>query len=59
METQIDNLTLDELYKELGLTVFAFIETSNMLEQLSEYREALHNKIKEKQYEHQGLHSGK
>ena len=59
METQIDDMTLEDLYKELGFTVFTYIETANMLERLQERREILHNKIKEKQYEYQSMDSQK
>lgn len=45
----ISNLTLDELFRELGIADFTYIETSNFLEQLEGYRQAIHLKIKEVQ----------
>lgn len=45
----ISGLTLDELFKELGIADFTYIETSSFLEQLEGYRQAIHLKIKEVQ----------
>ena len=55
---QIENLTLDDLYKELGFADFTYIELNEFLEQLEKYRSQLHQKIKEKQYD-QSLDNGK
>ena len=46
---EISGLTLDELFKELGMADFTYIETSSFLEQLEGYRQAIHLKIKEVQ----------
>ena len=45
----ISQLTLNELFQELGIADFTYIETSNFLEQLEGYRQAIHLKIKEVQ----------
>ncbi len=44
----IENLKLDELFTELGMADFTFIETSTFLDQLESYRLKVHEKIKEK-----------
>ena len=46
---EISGLTLNELFKELGMADFTYIETSSFLEQLEGYRQAIHLKIKEVQ----------
>lgn len=47
----ISNLSIDELFRELGIADFTYIETSSFLEQLEVYRQTIHLKIKEKQNE--------
>jgi len=47
----ISGLSLNELFQELGIADFTYIETSNFLELLEGYRQAIHLKIKEKQNE--------
>jgi hypothetical protein len=47
----ISNLTLNELFQELGIADYTYVETSNFLEQLEGYRQTIHLKIKEKQNE--------
>ncbi len=51
LKSNLNNLTIDELFKEYGLADFTYIETSTFLEELEIYRQNIHNKIKEKQYE--------
>ena len=46
---ELDKLTLEQLFQELGMADFTFIETSNFLEQLELYRSKVHQTIKEKQ----------
>ncbi len=58
LKNNLNNLTIEELFKEYGLADFTYIETSNFLEELESYRQNIHNKIKEKQHEtSQGLGS--
>lgn len=45
----IENLKIEELFAELGMADFTFIETSTFLDQLESYRLKVHEKIKEKQ----------
>lgn len=45
----IDELTFIELLQELGLADYTYIELSNYLEDLAQYRSQLHQQIKEKQ----------
>lgn len=45
----ISNLNLDQLFQELGIADYTYVETSNFLEQLEGYRRAIHLKIKEVQ----------
>lgn len=47
----ISGLSLNELFQELGIADFTYIETSSFLEQLEGYRQLIHLKIKEKQNE--------
>lgn len=47
----LQSLSLEDLFKELGFADFTYIETSTFLEQLEIYRKHVHEKIKEKQYE--------
>lgn len=55
----IDELSLNDLFQELGMADFTYIETSDFLESLEIYRKKLHDKIKEKQHEsNQSLGSG-
>lgn len=51
LKTNLNELTIDQLLREYGLADFTYIETSNFLEELETYRQAIHNKIKEKQYD--------
>ena len=51
LKNNLNNLTIDELFKEYGLADYTYIETSNFLEELESYRQTIHNKIKEKQHE--------
>lgn len=51
LKNNLNNLTIDELFKEYGLADFTYIETSTFLEELETYRQTIHNKIKEKQHE--------
>ena len=43
----ISKMLIDELFQELGIADYTYIETSNFLEQLEGYRQAIHLKIKE------------
>lgn len=47
----IENLTIEQLFQELGIADFTYIETSEFLEQLESYRLKVHQSIKEKQHE--------
>lgn len=47
----IEALTINELFAEYGIADFTYIETANFLEELENYRQQIHNKIKEKQNE--------
>lgn len=47
----IENLKIEELFQELGIADFTYIETSNFIEQLEQYRLKVHEKIKERQNE--------
>jgi hypothetical protein len=51
LDKDLKNLTLEQLLSEYGLADFTYIETSNFLEELENYRQKLHNQIKEKQNE--------
>jgi hypothetical protein len=51
LKTNLNELTVDQLLREYGLADFTYIETSNFLEELENYRQTIHNKIKEKQHE--------
>lgn len=55
----ISNLSLIELFQELGIADFTYIETSNFLEQLEIYRQQIHQQIKEKNESGKSLDSGK
>jgi len=43
----ISKLSIDELFHELGISDYTYIETSNFLEQLEQYRQKIHLRIKE------------
>lgn len=45
----LENLNLEQLFQELGLADFTYIETNNFLEELEQYRAKIHETIKEKQ----------
>lgn len=47
-KSDITNLSLNELFQELGISDYIFIETSNYLEELQEYRETILKEIKKK-----------
>ena len=55
----ISNLPLDELFKELGIADFTYIETSNFLEQLENYRQKIHEQIKRVQLKIATTHTEK
>ena len=44
--SNIENMELSQLYQQLGMADFTYIETSEFLERLQEYRQSLHNQIK-------------
>lgn len=48
MKNNIQELQLEELFQELGMSDYLFIETSNYLEELQQYREILLTEIKKK-----------
>lgn len=48
MKDNIQELKLEELFQELGMSDYLFIETSNYLEELQQYRELLLTEIKKK-----------
>lgn len=47
----LNELTFQELLQEYGLADYTYLEMASYLEQLEEYRQRLHEKIKEKQNE--------
>lgn len=56
----LQSLSIEDLFKELGFADFTYIETSTFLEQLEIYRKHVHERIKEKQHEpSQSLDSSK
>ena len=58
IKTNLNELSLEELFQELGLADYTYIELSNYLEHLERYRSQVHEKIKEKQND-RSLDSGK
>lgn len=44
---QLDSLTNDELFKELGIADFTYIELTRFLEELEIYRSQIHKKLKD------------
>lgn len=51
MLNDLENLTLPELFQELGQSDFTYLEINQYMESLELYREKLIQKIKEKQNE--------
>lgn len=51
MLNDLENLTLPELFQELGQSDFTYLEINRYMESLELYREKLIQKIKEKQNE--------
>lgn len=43
----ISKMLIDELFQELGIADYTYIETSNFLEHLEQYRQKIHLRIKD------------